>query len=1338
MFGDRVVSTAADLARAARCEFAMLHALDSGIDGESAVDGGHDGRPEPRAAQRDRFEIVDALSAEFAIQRGVQPVQISGPLDLSGAGTSELIPRLRRAHAETIAALRERAPVIAGAVFFDGEFACRADVLVRAEHRVRYQLVGAAVEPDFMTTALELAAGAEQLEAAGVPADPLVAVRYGRGTPTLPLAELLPVYRARRRRVRQIVEEQLGELLPAQWGDPRYLACGRCAVCVDALTAARDLLLVAGMSGTARARLREAGIGTIDRLATTTGPLPSLPEVGPRTLLRLRRQAEIQLRRDDSGRPAYAVIDPTALGALPGRSPGDLALTIDTAPVGEGDATGRRADLANHLRVELADADGVQLSLLVPAELDSADAETRAQQRAALDQVLDAIAHRRRTHPDLHVFHYTSTARSALLCAGGRFGTGEDLIDELLRGGVFVDLYPIVRSALLIGVDSYTPDRLRSLLPDAELPADAGHDCVTVLRLRDWLLDRAAEQHIAPTAGAAARHRSVSAEPLARPTPLEAALAEFAERVPPAAHTTASAVATPAVAAGPGEHVPTATTSPARARAAAGTPNDPETAMPVGGNGGAAAAGSPGFAAGENIGTEAIENTAAAAVVNTSSAAGENTGTEAIENTAAAIAETSSAAVVNTGTAAIVNTSSAAIENTAAVVDTSSAAVESTGSATAVNTGTAAIVDTGTAAVEYTGAASDAVADLWPGSAEYEAPAPGSAGQRTDAESGARRVASLMAAALGYRRRERQPLWWAHADRLTHPVDEWPEAPGVLVADWGTVDTKWHIGPRGDTMRRFITLTGRMGAGSGLAPGTSVYTFYDRPVAEGMVAAAGTRATATATVLGCSVDAEFDDTVRLEERLPAGCAPFDDLPAAIAPGLPAPDDHVDAAIEHHAQQLLMTLPQIPAGAIFDILARRPPRLHGGGPLPRVHGDYAAAITAAVRALDDSYVAVQGPPGTGKTATAARVIERMVTRYRWRVGVVAPTPAIVENLLDAVVEVGVLPQLVAKKDVTIPAPEWAVIDAGRYRRFLDNAINGCVIGGAPADFADPQLVPYQGLDLLVIADAGRFPLADAVAAAVSARNLLVIGDPVPAPSSTTSVPFASAERAGAAHPEPVGESVLARLTDGRDTLPTERGYFLDRTWRMHPRVAEPISRLYYDGRLRASDTVTLARRLADTEPGIDTVLVDHHGNATESVAEAREVVRRVRALLGLTWTIGATTRRLHPHDIFVVTPYRAQVARISTLLARAKIDDVLVGTPELFRGREAAVVIVSLATSSPADAPHGLSTLFSRALVQGALCRALWKAIIVRSPLLTEYLPSTPAELTELSRFLRLG
>jgi uncharacterized protein len=32
---------------------------------------------------------------------------------------------------------------------------------------------------------------------------------------------------------------------------------------------------------------------------------------------------------------------------------------------------------------------------------------------------------------------------------------------------------------------------------------------------------------------------------------------------------------------------------------------------------------------------------------------------------------------------------------------------------------------------------------------------------------------------------------------------------------------------------------------------------------------------------------------------------------------------------------------------------------------------------------------------------------------------------------------------------------------------------------------------------------------------------------------------------------------------------------------------------------------------------------------------------------------------------------------------------------------------------------------------------MWKAIVIRSPLLTEYLPDTPEELTALAEFLRL-
>ncbi|WP_411156012.1 AAA domain-containing protein [Microbacterium sp. NIBRBAC000506063] len=67
----------------------------------------------------------------------------------------------------------------------------------------------------------------------------------------------------------------------------------------------------------------------------------------------------------------------------------------------------------------------------------------------------------------------------------------------------------------------------------------------------------------------------------------------------------------------------------------------------------------------------------------------------------------------------------------------------------------------------------------------------------------------------------------------------------------------------------------------------------------------------------------------------------------------------------------------------------------------------------MRDLDDSYVAVQGPPGTGKTYTGSRVIARLVNEHGFRVGVVAQSHAIVETLLDRVIEDGVPPGRVAK-------------------------------------------------------------------------------------------------------------------------------------------------------------------------------------------------------------------------------------------------------------------------------------------------------------------------------------
>ena len=170
-----------------------------------------------------------------------------------------------------------------------------------------------------------------------------------------------------------------------------------------------------------------------------------------------------------------------------------------------------------------------------------------------------------------------------------------------------------------------------------------------------------------------------------------------------------------------------------------------------------------------------------------------------------------------------------------------------------------------------------------------------------------------------------------------------------------------------------------------------------------------------------------------------------------------------------------------------------------------------------------------------------------------------------------VDAGVDPERIAKKDST-DGVAWQVIDKDAYAGFIA-AHAGCVIGGTAWDFANDTRVDACSLDLLVIEEAGQFCLANTIAVARAAHNLMLLGDPQQLPQVSQGH-----------HPEPVDASALGWLVDGPRTLPAELGYFLDRSYRMHPAVCEPVSRLSYDGRLRSEESLTAARRLDGHGPG----------------------------------------------------------------------------------------------------------------------------------------------------------
>jgi uncharacterized protein len=96
-----------------------------------------------------------------------------------------------------------------------------------------------------------------------------------------------------------------------------------------------------------------------------------------------------------------------------------------------------------------------------------------------------------------------------------------------------------------------------------------------------------------------------------------------------------------------------------------------------------------------------------------------------------------------------------------------------------------------------------------------------------------------------------------------------------------------------------------------------------------------------------------------------------------------------------------------------------------------------------------------------------------------------------------------------------------------------------------------------------------------------------------------------------------------------------------------------------------------------------------------------------------------------------------VTLIRRRLGSAGLGAVRVGTVDKFQGGQAPVVFMSMTASSADVVPRGMSFLLNRNRLNVAISRAQYAVVIVRSQLLTEYLPGTPAGLIDLGAFLAL-
>ncbi|TFC94684.1 TM0106 family RecB-like putative nuclease [Cryobacterium breve] len=581
-----VIYSASDLSAAAACEWAVLRRLDAKLGRIDAVPGTEDAMLARTAELGDAHELrmlqrLRATRAVVEIDRGNIADIIAGSAE-SAAARSE-------------AALRDGAEVVFQAAFFDGRFLGYADFIIRSEPDGPADAagdVGSAGEvPVYevydtklarsakITALLQLGAYSDQLERIGVATGENVHLMLGDGrTSSHRLQDILPVYRARRARLERLVDERLADTQATPWGDPRYTACGRCDLCEEQVRLHRDVLLVANLRLSQRARLRTSGILSIDDLAARTLPVPGLSNT---TLATLQGQARLQIEPPRSGRPLnWEIINPAALAALPAPDAGDVFFDFEGDPLyqegGDGGASGTgTVDWGLDYLFGLVEPNGTFRTFW---------AHNHAEERQALTDFLEYVRQRRSRHPGLHIYHYAPYERTHLLTLAARHGVGEEAVDDLLRATVLVDLYPIVRRGLRIGSRSYSLKKLEPLymgIEEREGVANAAdsiteyvrsrtllaagqteaagqilhdiarynaYDCRSTLGLRDWLLERADERAADTVAPPVTLHDVTL--PVREPDPVYLELSALLAEVPPADRTadqTALALAAAAI-----------------------------------------------------------------------------------------------------------------------------------------------------------------------------------------------------------------------------------------------------------------------------------------------------------------------------------------------------------------------------------------------------------------------------------------------------------------------------------------------------------------------------------------------------------------------------------------------------------------------------------------------------------------------------------------------------------------------------------------------------------------------------------------------------------------------
>lgn len=382
-----------------------------------------------------------------------------------------------------------------------------------------------------------------------------------------------------------------------------------------------------------------------------------------------------------------------------------------------------------------------------------------------------------------------------------------------------------------------------------------------------------------------------------------------------------------------------------------------------------------------------------------------------------------------------------------------------------------------------------------------------------------------------------------------------------------------------------------------------------------------------------------------------------------------------------------------------------------------------AIEAAY-GLSHDYLAIQGPPGSGKSYTGSHLILALI-RDNKKVGVTAMSHKVISNLLIKTYELAQKEnyniKIIQKGGSDPNAVPWTV--AGRNDQIVNGISNHQVIAGTSFMWARQDLA--ESVDYMFVDEAGQLSLIDTVALSQACTNLVLLGDPNQLQQPQQGV-----------HPAGTQASALEHILDGNQTIQKDQGIFLETTWRMHPNVNQIVSELFYQNRLRTEPHLANQAMVRNEpyEAGLVLMEANHEGNSSSSSEEVELIHNLVERLTKNDLKYVDDEGNEHPitkGDIKIISPYNAQVNLLQDLL-----PDIEIGTVDKFQGQEATIIIYSVASSSPDQAPRGMDFLYSPNRLNVAISRAKVMFIMVASPDIFEAECKSPKEMKLANAFCR--